>query len=330
MEYVPVTRPSGAFQQPVPAADIEAMCRRAFGSGMSVASATELGGGGYNSTYRVTLANADQPVILRVAPVPERQFRIEREMMRAEHAVMPFLAPIAPLIPRTLAADFTHEVIGRDYMFQTVLPGVPGPEGIGAYSPDRHGSLYRQLGAITRLVHGVRGEHFGPVAGPWHATWSEAVVAYFTDLAADLDDLGLDSRDARQLAAAARRDQAVLDEVTVPRLLHGDLWTVNVMLDPGADEPVICGVFDNDRVSWGDPEADWPVYLAGLRPGTAWDAFWDGYGMRPSGDAAARRSLYYLARHLGAIRLERHRLGKTDQVPQTYEQMHSLLAQLAA
>ncbi len=42
------------------------------------------------------------------------------------------------------------------------------------------------------------------------------MVAYFTDLAPDLDDLVFDSRDARLLAAAARRDQAVLDEVTAP------------------------------------------------------------------------------------------------------------------
>ena len=330
MEYVPVARASGAFQQPVPAADIEAMCRRAFGPGTSLASAIELGGGWYNTTYQVTLAGADQPVILRVAPVPGRQFRIERELMRGEHAVLPFLAPISPLIPRTLAADFTHDVIGRDYLFQTLLPGVPGPEGLGAYPIERHGALYRQLGEITRLIHRVRGVRFGPVAGAGHASWSEAIVAYFTDLAADLDDLGLDSRDVRQLAEAAGRDRSVLDEVTVPRLLHGDLWTVNVMLDPGADEPVICGVFDNDRGFWGDPEADWPVYLAGLKPGSARDAFWDGYGVRPSGAAAARRALYYQARHIGAIRLELHRLGKADQVPQTYERMHGLLTQLPA
>lgn len=330
MEYVPVPRPPGAFQQPVPATDIEAMCLRAFGPGAAPVSAVELAGGCYNSTYRVTLTGESQPVILRVAPVPGRQFRVERETMRAEHAVLPFLAPIAPLIPRTLAADFTHEVIGRDYMFQTVLPGVPGPEGIGAYPAGRHGALYRQLGEITRLIHGVRGVRFGPVAGPGHATWSEAVAGYFTDLAADLDDLGLDSRDARQFAAAAGQDRAALDEVASPRLLHGDLWTVNVMLDPAAEEPVICGVFDNDRVTWGDPEADWPLYLAGRKPGTARDAFWDGYGMRSSGEAAARRSLYYLARHIGAIRLERHRLGQARQVPQTYEQMHSLLVQLTA
>jgi fructosamine-3-kinase len=145
---------------------------------------------------------------------------------------------------------------------------------------------------------------------------------------ADLDGTGLDSADVRLVIEAASRDRAVLDEVTVPRLLHGDLWTVNVMLEADAAEPVIGGVFDNDRMLWGDPEADWPLYMAARDPGGAREAFWDGYGSRPSGDAAARRSLYYLARHVGAIRLELHRLGRVGLVPQTYERMRDVLAQL--
>lgn len=328
MEFVPLARPEGAFQQPVTASDVEAMCRRALGPGTVVASAVELGGGMYNTTYRVALAGQEAPVIVRVAPAPGRQFRIERGLMRNEHAALPFLAPVAHLVPRTLAADFTREVTGRDYMIQTMLVGVPGPDGIGRYPAERHGPLYRQLGEIARLIHGVRGDRFGPVVGPWFGTWSEAVAAYFTDLAADLDDIGLDSRDVRQVADGVARDRTVLDAVTVPRLLHGDLWTVNVMLEPDADEPVICGVFDNDRASWGDPEADWPIYMAARKPGSTRDAFWDGYGRRPYGEGAARRWLYYLARHIGAIRLERHRLGNAGLVPQTYEQLGDVLAKL--
>jgi aminoglycoside phosphotransferase (APT) family kinase protein len=328
VEFQSLARPDGAFQQPVKADAIEAMCSRVFGADAVVASAVELSGGMYNTTYRVALAGHARPLILRVAPAPERQFQIERGLMRNEHAALPFLAPVARLVPRTIAADFTHDLIDRDYMFQTFLDGVPGPDGVSGYPPELHTPLFRQLGEIASAIHAVRGEMFGPVAGPWSGTWSEALIAYFADLAADLDGTGLDSADVRLVIEAASRDRAVLDEVTVPRLLHGDLWTVNVMLEPGAAEPVICGVFDNDRVSWGDPEADWPLYMAARKPGGAREAFWDGYGPRPSEDGAARRSLYYLARHIGAIRLERHRLGGADLVPQTYEQMRDVLAQL--
>lgn len=327
MEFHPVERPGDAFQQSVAPAQIEVMCQRVFGPSVRVESAVELGNGMYNNTYRVELGE-ERPVILRVAPEPTRQYRIERELMRNEYASVPYLAPIAPMIPRTLAADFTHDVIGRDYLFQSMLEGVPGPEGIGQYPRPEWVSFFRKMGEIARSIHGVRGKRFGPVAGSGFATWGEAVAAFFTDLAADLDDAGLDSADVREVVSAADKHQAVLDEVTEPRLLHGDLWTVNVMMEPGAAEPMITGVFDNDRTSWGDPESDWTIFMAAKKPGTERDAFWETYGPRPATPSAARRSLFYLAKHIGAIRLERHRLGNADAVPETYEQMRDVLDQL--
>ncbi|XVQ07390.1 hypothetical protein ACQP1W_32930 [Spirillospora sp. CA-255316] len=83
------------------------------------------------------------------------------------------------------------------------------------------------MGAITRSVHGVRGPRFGRVAGPGYATWSEAVIASLEEIAADLDGVGLDSADVRKVAAVAAHGRAVLDEVTKPQLLTGDLWTVH-------------------------------------------------------------------------------------------------------
>lgn len=329
MEFQPIERAPDAFQLSVTADQIDAMCQRAFGSNVRVRSAVELGNGMYNNTYRVDIGE-ERPVILRVAPEPARQYRIERGLMRNEYASVPFLAPIAPMIPRTLAADFTHEIIGRDYLFQTMLDGVPGPEGIGQYPRTQWTTFFRRMGEVARSIHSVRGERFGPVTSPGFDTWSDAVIAYFADLAVDLDDVGLDAADVREVAAAADKYRAVLDEVTEPRLLHGDLWTVNVMMDPNAAEPVISGVFDNDRTSWGDPESDWVIYMAAKKPGTERDAFWDTYGPRPSTAGAARRSLFYLAKHIGAIRLERHRLGNADAVPETYEQMREVLDQLRA
>jgi aminoglycoside phosphotransferase (APT) family kinase protein len=327
VEFRPIERTDDAFQQSVTAEAIEAMCRRAFGSSVRVSSAVELGNGMYNNTYHVEIGE-DRPVILRVAPEPARQYRIERHLMRNEYASAPFLAPIAPMIPRTLAADFTQDLIGRDYLFQTMLDGVPGPEGIGQYPRSEWAPFFRQMGAIARSIHAVRGARFGPVTGPGFGTWGEAVTVYFADLMADLDEAGLDSADVQEVMAAVDKYQAVLNEVTEPRLLHGDLWTVNVMMAPDARLPAITGVFDNDRTSWGDPESDWSIFMAAKKPGTERDAFWESYGPRPSTAAATRRSLFYLAKHIGAIRLERHRLGNADAVPETYEQMRDVLGQL--
>jgi aminoglycoside phosphotransferase (APT) family kinase protein len=308
---------------------ITAMHRRAFGTDTTIVSVTELGLGSYNNTYRVH-ATDGRTTILRVAPEPTRQYRIERAMMRNEHAALPHFAPVAAMMPRTLFADWTHDIIGRDHIWQTVLDGVSAPDGLRTYPRSEWAPFYRQLGTITRTVHHVRGDRFGPVAGPTFTTWSDAVIAYLADTAADLADAGLDATDVHAVTALAERHRAVLDEIDQPRLLHGDLWTVNVMLAPSAPEPTITGLLDHDRSSWGDPAADWTTYLAAKRPGTERDAFWETYG-RPADDPASRwRALVYRARHIGAVRLERHRLGTRDTVSATYGEMREVLELLTS
>lgn len=252
MEFRQIERAVDAFQQPVTAEQVWAMCRRAFGSDVRVVSAVELGNGMYNSTYRVDLG-VDRPVILRVAPEPDRQFSSERELMRNEYASVPYLAPIAPLMPRIISADFTGDVIGRDYLFQSLLDGVPAPERLGDYPRSTWPGFFGQMGAITRDVHAVRGPRFGPVVGPEFDTWSDAVIGSLNAIAADLESVGLGAADVGKVAAAAARHQAVLDEIDQPQMLSGDLWTVNVMLADGAPEPTITGVLDFDRTWWGFP-----------------------------------------------------------------------------
>ncbi|HEY0166299.1 MAG TPA: aminoglycoside phosphotransferase family protein [Jatrophihabitans sp.] len=326
MDFSPVERAPEAFQQSVTADQVVAMCRRAFGADVGVSAAVELGLGAYNSTYRVEL-DGRAPVILRVAPEPARQFRIERELMRNEHATVPYLAGFGELLPRTLAVDFTHQLLGRDYLFQTLLGGVPAPDGLGGYPRPAWAGFYGQLGSIARAVHDVRGERFGPVAGPAYDTWSQALIGYFTDAAADLEDAGLDAEDVRRLAGAAARRHAVLDEISEPRLLHGDLWTVNVLLDPAAAEPTITGVVDCDRGWWGDPLADWTIYRAIQREGAERAAFFNGYGPLPATAGDELRARFYLARHLVGVRLERFRLAEPG-VADTYEDMREVLSTL--
>ncbi|MGL5827063.1 MAG: phosphotransferase family protein [Nocardioides sp.] len=328
MKFRPIERDTDAFQQPIAAAEVQALCRRAFGSTARVVSAIELGNGMYNSTFRVELAGQG-PVILRVAPEPARQFSSERGLMRNEYASVPYLAPITALMPRVIAADFTHDVIGRDYLFQTLLPGIPAPERIGDYPRSAWPGFFAQMGAIARDVHSVRGPHFGPVTGSMCRTWSGAVIDSLVSIADDMDSAGLDSVDVREVCKVVTlRHLAVLDEITEPRMLSGDLWTVNVMLADGAEEPTITGVLDLDRTWWGDPAADWTIRMAAAKPGTERDAFWDTYGAFDRSPGAVLRSRIYEARHLGALRLERHRLGNTEGVAASYGEVAAVLIDL--
>lgn len=309
------------------ASEIKDLSRAAFGASVRVVSAVELGLGLYNSTYRVDVGT-DRPVILRVAPEPARQTRDERELMRNEHATVPFLAPLASMLPRTLAIDFTHSLIPRDWMFQTLLTGVPGPDVLVRYPTSEQAPFYRQLGTLTRQVHRVHGDRFGSVAGPWFASWSEAMLASMRNIAADLKDAGVEAGDVSDAVAVTVQNREVLDEITEPRLLTGDLWIVNVMIDPDAASPRITGVCDCDRASWGDRESDWPLMMAGRVAGTARDAFWDTYPSLTSTPAALVRAQIYRTRTLAVSRLERHRLGRV--LNRTWVEMQAALVDLRA
>ncbi len=148
MKYTSIERSPDAFQQPVAPDHILAMCQRAFGEKIEVELAQELGGGLYNNTYLVRIAGM-QPVILRIAPHPARQFHSESNLMRNELVSLPYLAPIAPLLPRILMVDFTRQVLERDYLFQTLMEGAQWAQIMDDLTSEEQRMLWLQLGSIT-------------------------------------------------------------------------------------------------------------------------------------------------------------------------------------
>jgi len=151
---------------------------------------------------------------------------------------------------------------------------------------------------------------------------------YFRGAAQDVHDAGHDPRDVWELASAAERHSAELDEITEPRLLHGDLWTANVLVDPETAALTITGVCDWDRAKWGDPLADWAIQRALLKPGTEREAFWIGYG-QPRTVAAGVRQLLYQGRFALELRLDHIRLRSADSVAASYKEIGQILQHLA-
>jgi aminoglycoside phosphotransferase (APT) family kinase protein len=304
------------------------MCQRAFGEQRQVDLAQELGGGSYNNTYLVHI-NGMQPVILRVGPHPTRQFRIERNVMRNEHASLPFLAPISPLLPRILMADFTHQIIERDYLFQTYMEGEQWERIMNTLTSEEKKALWKQLGKITRKIHTVQGQHFGnSILDSHFSFWSLAVMDWLTSIIHDLEEARLDTTDVRSLLDIAAKNQRHLDEITRPQLLHGDLWTVNILVRRGEEGPQIVAVLDSDRTSWGDPMADWTMFLLHRNAGTEVDAFWETYGQPERSQGAQFRMLIYQGRYIGAARLEHHRLHHQETVKRSYQDMQTVIEAL--
>lgn len=189
--------------------------------------------------------------------------------------------------------------------------------------------LWRQLGTILKQIHGVQGDHFGNnVLDSHFACWSLTVMDWLTTIIRDLEDVGLDTTDVRSLLTLAQALARLLDDMTRPQLPHGDLWTVNVLVKRGAEGPTIAAVLDSDRTSWGDPMADWTMYLLHRHRGTEADAFWETYGQPEKSPEARIRQLMYQGRSIGGARLEHHRLRHNEAVKRSYLEMQTTLEAL--
>jgi hypothetical protein len=139
----------------------------------------------------------------------------------------PRLAPISPLLPRILLADFTHQILKRDYLFQTYMQGEQWALVMDMFTSEEKKALWRQLGSIAKKIHTVQGHHFGNSALDSHfSSWSLTVMDWLTNIIRDLEEVRLDATDIRSLLDIAQTNQGLLDEITCPQLLHGDLWTM--------------------------------------------------------------------------------------------------------
>jgi aminoglycoside phosphotransferase (APT) family kinase protein len=316
---------------------IEAICRRAFGPEAGLLGLEPFRGGTHNQVYRLSLAGR-LPVILRVAPPDTADLAWdERNLMRREHAIRPAFAPLAHLMPTPLFVDFTHAVIDRDYMLQTFIEGHRWEDVAEQLEPAEALPLWRAFGALLRQIHAITGERFGdPPPGESFQRWSEALAYRLARVRERLLETGLAAEaglvSAVQARAAAER--ALVDEVNTPRLLHGDLWLFNLLLRETPDGPRLVGVLDADRAWWGDPPADWTMFVLaklqdpGMAPAVA--GFWEGYGeVEPAMGTAFRQALYE-ALHIGTALAYAARAGDQATVARGRAELPPVVARLTA
>lgn len=303
MEFIPLDRPSEKDRYPITADHILAMCRRAFGSGVELASARELGGGTFNRTFLITLP--DQQVILRIAPPSTADVAWhERELMRREHTIQPFFAAVAHLMPRTLMIDFTHQVIDCDYVFQSFIEGERWEDIADSFTTQESEQLWEQFGRITRTIHDTAGTNFGgPSPMMEYPTWSQTILDRFEHVIAAMREVQLDMTDIQSIFTIVQDHATMLDEIRQPHLLHGDLWLFNILIGRSAAGPNIVGILDADRAWWGDPLADWTMFVlaksASAETKPSHDQFWRGYGEIEQTTGIEFRKAVYEAMHVG-------------------------------
>ena len=292
--------------EPLTRAQIEAICRGAFGPEAGLLALEQFRGGTHNVVYRLSVAGR-LPVILRVGPPAGAPLAWdEQDLMRRENALRPHFAAIASLMPEVLKVDFSHALIDRDYMLQTFIEGQRWEDAASQLAPGEDLVLWRQFGGVLRQIHDVSGERFGdPPPGQSFERWSDAVADRLERVAERLRaaDLAAEAQAIDGVLGLVRARRILLDEVASPRLLHGDLWLFNLLVRRETEGPRIVGVLDADRAWWGDPLADWTMFVLAKAedeaPAPARASFWEGYGPVERSRGTNFRAGVYEAMYIG-------------------------------
>lgn len=296
------------FQRRLTADQLLAICHHLLGSAVRIDVVQELSGGMFNNTYLLKRGN-ESDLILRVGPHPDVYvFSNEMFLMRREHDISPAFAPFNGLTPQTVAVDFSQTVINRDVMVQTFIAGELWDDVKDELSPAENKQLWRELGFISAQIHAVNGRYFGqPAPMPAYATWSESVIAIAQGMWQDLQILQLNEDGVADYIHILHAGRRFLDEITEPKLLHGDLWPKNVLIDRTASPPRLTGLLDAERAMWGDPQAEWIYYFLEIP-----DTYWEGNGRFPTTPAAQFRRHAYQGLYDIQILLEAWRFGYAD------------------
>jgi aminoglycoside phosphotransferase (APT) family kinase protein len=278
-------------------------------------------GGTINTTFRI-LQGKEAPLYLRIAPgdteVEAGPAWMTPHGLRREVAAIGMLEPLAALLPRTVHADWSRQVIDRDWVLQTRVPGTPWSDLAPDLTPAENMDLWRQLGTITSTIHAIVGAEFGPPEeGCGHDSWAGQVRWDVTGLLVDAQRFGVDPDSFERLTALVNESVSVLDRITEPRLIHSDLHPRHVFVgrDSGGGMEV-SGLIDLEFARFADPLSESIFVEDGLHPGedAGFGAFCEAYRCDlPSRDSRLRSYIYQLTA-LGWTVMDLHRLGQEDRI----------------
>jgi len=134
----------------------------------------------------------------------------------------------------------------------TLLPGV----ALTSLPPGTDTSVARfECGAAVAQLHAVTGDRFGyqgsrPQADTWPVAFAAMVEALLDDAVSWQVTLPVDPD---RIRAAVAAHAGLLATVTVPALLHFDLWDGNVLATADGH---LGGLVDGERYLFGDPLID--------------------------------------------------------------------------
>ena len=241
--------------------------------------------------------------VLRIAPPDDAGFLFYEQLMMRQEPDLHTIIRARTTIPvaEIVGYDFGRTRIGRDYVLMAALPGTPISDLPGLV-PAQFQRALRQVGEYLRQLHdltaveclGLADGACGYLGGHHpmepQSTWAAAFRVMWNKLLDDVAACGsYTPAEAQTMRDLFDLHVDMFDRPVVPRLLHMDVWSENILIDESGN---VTGLVDFDRALWGDVEIEFAVldYCGITEP-----AFWEGYGaQRDDSPAAMIRRQFYL------------------------------------
>ena len=220
-----------------------------LGRDVGPVSLRRLTGGCVYTVLEATFCAPESPVVFKVAALPGDDGLV------AEHFTLSYLHRHGLLrVPRPLACDVSGAQLPVSYLAMERLPGVNMGQAAGALSAGQREQLEREMGEAVARLHVHTGRGFGLLAeGASFASWADWFRGLLVEQFEENVGIGLLAS-----AALAKVEQLIgklpeiLEEPPAPTLVHGDIWSANVMVDPNGG-CLLSGFLDPAGV-FADPE----------------------------------------------------------------------------
>ncbi|MEZ5226234.1 MAG: aminoglycoside phosphotransferase family protein [Acidimicrobiales bacterium] len=208
----------------------------AFGPNVALVEFNEATEGWFNAAYRLGLDDGRQAV-LKVAPPPEvTVMRYEHDLMATEVAALQLAGERTAIpVPAVLWSDTSCRRVPSSLFVMERCFGVLLSELRPTLDAEQQEHIDAQLAVHLRQLHDITHTGFGLGApsAPSFDSWGDCFAHLIDDLLADREakDVDLGIADDR-VRSDRRASRLALDEVTVRRFVHWDLWDSNVFIDP--------------------------------------------------------------------------------------------------
>ncbi|MNZ23920.1 Phosphotransferase enzyme family protein [compost metagenome] len=246
----------------VPFETLHSIVKRYVGHAEEI-KCTLLKGGLFNTTYKLTLPLLQRNLILRLGPVNRQHLLpFEHQLMKAEEMAYQLLSTRNIPCPEVLVCDNTKQYLDRDFMITACIPGISlADESI---SEESKKDIYMQVAGLTARMHSITGPAYGRIAdllqGRGHHKWQEFLLAHTAEVGDSCLKYGVfKPEEVQRILRIYEGNSELYRNIETPRMLHGDLWAGNVLVQRSPEEEryEVTAILDADRALFGDSDFEY-------------------------------------------------------------------------